>query len=125
MDKESLFKPRLEERDVEIDGVGTVRVRALSRDELAEVREEYADDDGELTDRRGFEYGLVAAALVDPADMTPEDVALWAKAAPSGEVLKVLGVINNVSGLDDLDGSKSVRPNRRERRAKVRARSGS
>ena len=124
MDKETLFRVRLKEDDVELDGVGTVRVRALSREEYAVVRDEFADDDNQIVDPKGFEYALIAMAMVDPADMSAEDVSLWAKAAPGGEVLKVLESINTLSGLDDLKGSKSVPANRSERRAQVRARAG-
>ena len=123
MDKEALFKPRLVEREVPLDGFPEpLRIRALSRDEMAELREEFSDDSGELEDRRGFEYALISAAMVDP-ELSPEEVQLWAKAAPGGELIKVLTEVNSLSGLDDVDGAKSVRPNRQQRRAALRARS--
>lgn len=124
MDKEALFKPRLAERVVTTE-VGDIRIRALSRAEMADLREEYSDEEtGNLADRRGFEYALIATAMVDPTDMTPDDVATWAAASPGGELIKVLGEVNALSGLDDLDGAKSVSANRRQRRAAVRARAG-
>lgn len=123
MDKAALFTPRLTKRDVPLD-VGTVRVRALSRDEMAEIREAFSDDDGELTDRKGFEYHLIATAMVDPADMSADDVEQWAKAAPGGELVTVLRAVNELSGLDDPEGKKSVPANRSERRAALRTRAG-
>lgn len=122
MDKELLFKHRLKERDVELEDVGTIRVRALSREEYADIREEFVDDDDEMVDAKGFTDAIIAAATLDPAGMTAEDVRLWSKAASGGEMMKVQQAINELSGLDDAEGSKSVRPNRQERRAKVRAR---
>jgi hypothetical protein len=121
VDKALLFKLRLTEQDILIDGVGTVRVRALSRDEMAQLREDYSNDEGELEDRVGFEHALIALAMVDPV-LTSDEVELWSKASPGGELIKVLKGVNSLSGLDDMEGSKSVSENRQERRAALRAR---
>jgi hypothetical protein len=91
MDKALLTKPRLAEEDVEIPGVGTVRVRALSRAEAMKV-----------TDRElpvaTMEQALLSMAMVDPK-LTEAEVAEWQEAAPGGELEPVVEVIQRLSGL--------------------------
>lgn len=94
MDKELLFKPRLTEEDVEIPGVGTVRVRALSRAEAMIV------SDVKGTEAR--ERKILAFGMVDP-QMTEAEVGRWQKAATAGEVNAVALRIATISGL--LDGA--------------------
>lgn len=121
MDKELLFKPRLAEDEVELDGVGTVRIRALSREEVANAREDNLDQHGDV-DLAGYEHALVAASMVDPA-LTVDEVRRWAAASPAGELVRVMEAIQQLSGLDEESSKSGVRRNRRERRAAVRARS--
>lgn len=124
MDKELLFKPRLTEDTVELEGVGTVRIRALARNEVTDAREGNTDDDGRV-DSTGYECALVSMSMVDP-ELTPAEVHRWAAVSPAGEWVKVMNRIQSLSGLDGDEATKSrVRPNRQERRTKVRTRSGS
>lgn len=129
MDKELLFKPRLEETTYDIEDVGTIRFRALTRDEVAAAMERHTDDDGKL-DNTAYEHNLVALAMVDPAlefdpDANPpvDDVATWSAASGAGELVDVIEKIRALSKLGK-EGSKSGVPgNRQQRRASVRARS--
>lgn len=121
MDKEQLFKPRLEERDVVLPGVGTVRIRALTRDEVAETRERhgYPDD----VDLRAFEDDLVSQSMIDPV-LTPAEVRMWAEASPAGELVRMADEIRDLSGLGEEAAKSGIRANRQQRRSAVRNGSG-
>lgn len=90
MDKELLFQPRLEEDDVELAGVGTVRVRALNRDEVIAMQK---IEDVALRDRH-----IIAVGLVDPR-LSVSEVQRWGRAASGGELEKVSRRIAELSGL--------------------------
>lgn len=90
MDKELLFKPRLTEADVEIPGVGTVRVRALNRAEAMRV------ESTKGTEAR--ERVILALGMVDP-ELTEAEVGRWQTAAPAGELQPVAVRIAELSGL--------------------------
>lgn len=103
MDKELLFKPRLPEADVDIPGVGTVRVRGLSRVEVLAVRK--ATDNAESMDGPRvlvLERKMLAAAMVDP-ELTESEVGQWQKAAAAGELEPIVTAVQELSGM--LDGS--------------------
>lgn len=123
MDKELLFKPRLAEEDLDLPGVGTIRLRALTRDEVLAAREEHTDEDGEV-DRAALDNAILARSMVDP-ELTEDEVAQWAAAAPAGEVAHVVEAVMRVSAMDEAAFQPRVQANRRERRAagrgKVRA----
>lgn len=94
MDKELLFKPRLPEGDVEVPGVGTVRVRGLSRFEVMSCQ----SAKGAALERR-----MLSIALVDPV-LTEAEVGRWMGAAAAGELQPVLLRVQELSGLaDDAD----------------------
>lgn len=90
MDKDLLFKPRLEERDVELS-IGTVRVRAMTRAEATRFKGEH-EDVGKL------ERQMLAVALVDPV-LTEDEVGRWQDAAPAGELQDVVDVVVELSGM--------------------------
>lgn len=100
MDKEVLLKARLPEDDVEIPGVGTVRVRGLSRDEVlaAQKASTFAE----------FERHLVSYGMVDP-ELTLSEAGQWQMASPAGEMEPVTEKIRDLSGVGD-DASKSGVP---------------
>ena len=100
MDKAALTRPRLAEENVEIPGVGVVRVRALSRAEAYKVsdREMPVDE---------MERILLSAALVDPV-MSEQDVSEWQSAASAGELEPVVEVIQRLSGLAAKAGKSGV-----------------
>ncbi|HEX6969408.1 MAG TPA: hypothetical protein VF174_11455 [Micromonosporaceae bacterium] len=100
VDKDMLLKPRLPEADVDIPGVGTVRVRGLSRDEVLVVRKatdaEHVDGPRALT----LERKLLAAAMVDP-QLSEAEVGRWQQSAPAGELQPVVEKVQELSGLDE------------------------
>lgn len=89
--RDELFRARLNEADVDVPGLGTVRIRALSRGEALELRK--------LEDLEEIEQRIIAAAMVDPA-LTLEDVARWAACSPASELEIVSEAIARLSGLD-------------------------
>ena len=89
VDKAALFKPRLEEDDVKIEGVGMVRVRALSRGETFAVQQL----SGALQDRKIIHYGMV-----DPK-LTEAEAGKWQQASPAGELEAVTTRISELSGI--------------------------
>lgn len=91
MDKESLKKPRLREEEIELEGVGTIRVRALNRAEVLKVNNVKMP----ITK---MEQLLLSMAMVDPA-MSEEDVKEWQEASGAGEIEKVTEVVQRLSGL--------------------------
>ena len=92
MDKELLLKPRLPEADVEVPGIGTVRVRGLNRAEAMQVQ---AAKGVEATERR-----ILALGMVDPA-LTEAEAGQWQKNAPAGEIEPVSRRIAELSGMFD------------------------
>jgi len=108
VDKEALFTPRLPEDDVEVPGVGTVRVRALSRLEAMHVQA--ASEDVAEADRRVIAQGLVDPALVIPglrhrADGKPceacADAKRWQDATTAQELEPVTDRIAELSGMKE------------------------
>lgn len=92
--KARLLAPRLPEADVEVPGVGTVRVRGLNRAEAMSVQ---AANGIEATERR-----ILALGMVDPP-MTEAEAGQWQKNAPAGEIDPVSTKIAELSGM--LPGS--------------------
>lgn len=98
MDKAKLLAKReLGYRDVEVD-VGTVRVRALTRAEVVQCR----DETGKTVD-----VELIALAMVDP-ELTAEEAGIWLETAPAGDYVNVLSAVSELSGLTDGAAQKSV-----------------
>jgi hypothetical protein len=100
VDKQALLTPRVNATTdtVDIEGVGTVTVRALSRWEMIHVFKLESN-------RHKQEQAALAFGLVDPA-MTEDDVAAWQKAAPAMEIEAVARKINELSGIGK-DAAKS------------------
>lgn len=97
--KDRMLRNRLAAQPFDVDGLGTIRVRALSSTEVRTTRESYPDDD------QGFERALVALALVDPK-LTPAEVEVWFTSCPAGESVEVLGHVMAMSRLGK-DAQKS------------------
>lgn len=87
--KEQLTTPRLREQEVPIEGLGTIRIRSLSRKEVLGLKQ---------FDGSEFEQRLVSLGMVEPA-MTPEDVDAWQAASLSDELEQVTREISRVSGM--------------------------
>jgi len=92
VDKELLFKPRLPEADVEVEGIGTVRVRALSRDEAMKVQK--------VDGVAAIERKMLALALLDPV-LTEAEVGRWQKASTAGELEPVTVKVSELSGMTE------------------------
>lgn len=120
MDKELLLKPRLQEDDVEIPGVGTVRVRALTRDEVIRVRK--ASDEQGLDGPRVLilERKMLALALVDP-ELTEAEIGKWQRNAGAGEIDKVSRKVQEISGMLEDAGKAAYKSVRGESGNGVRA----
>ncbi len=111
MDKEILFKPRLPEEEVELPGVGTVRVRALSRSEA--IRVQAVEETG------ARERCAVALGMVQPR-LTEDEVGRWQSVAPAGELSPVAERINVLSGLAEDSAKTAYKSNGGESGAGVR-----
>lgn len=94
VDKDLLFKPRLPEADVDVPGVGTVRVRGLSRAEVLSLQR------AEGRDTLTTERKMLALALVDPV-LTEAEVGRWQKACAAGELEVVSNKVAALSALRD------------------------
>jgi hypothetical protein len=99
--KEALFAKNLPEEDVQVEGVGTVRVRALTRAEVMRVTG--AEMAKAKLDRYVLSRGLVAPAL------TEDEVGMWQRAGVAGRLEEVSRAIMRLSGLTEV-AAKSVVP---------------
>jgi hypothetical protein len=90
-DKETFLKARLPEREVDLEGVGTVRVRSLSRAEAGRLPQMAEDPDA-------AEVFILATGLVDPS-LSEDEVRTWLANATAGEVETVTEAILALSGL--------------------------
>lgn len=107
MDKAVLLKGFLPERDVELpSGLGTVRVRGLSRQEAVKV----TDDDNWVMERRAL-----AAGMLDPK-MTEDEVDQWRAVAVAADVQAVAKAISDMSNMDADAGKGPTARSRRTRR---------
>lgn len=87
--KEALLKGGLPEETVTIAGLGTVRIRSLSRAEFMRVRE---------YDKEGWEIGVVTCGLVEPA-LTEDEVRDWRTVVAPKVFDDVAGEVIRLSGL--------------------------
>lgn len=90
--KDLLLKPRLPEADVDLPGVGSVRVRGLSRAEGIEVQK-LIDKGWDRMERK-----LLSLAMVDPP-LTEAEVGEWQQASVGGEIEPVTQHVMELSGL--------------------------
>jgi hypothetical protein len=88
---DELLAPRLVEDEHEIEGVGTVGIRGLSRQEVIELQK--LDGGIDVRERR-----MVSLGLVDPK-VTEDDVAKWQKSSLAPEIEGLTVAIGNLSGL--------------------------
>ncbi|MBQ1061329.1 hypothetical protein [Micromonospora sp. C41] len=94
MDKELLFKPRCKETDVELEGVGVVRLRGLTRVEVKTIGEG-------VNDGKDMEAQALAWALVDP-QLTVDEVRRLFEVASFGEIQLLNETVNELSGIAGL-----------------------
>lgn len=77
---------------VEIDGVGTITVRGMTRFEFMMLNKKFGEPGPEQ------ERETLAMCMIDPA-MTPDDVKQWQMASPAVEINMVAAEINRLSGI--------------------------
>jgi hypothetical protein len=107
MDKSKLTADRvsLNTEDVEIEGVGTITVRGLSRFEFLVAQKKFPDDNLKQ------ERFILSTAVVNP-ELTEDDVAAWQRASGPMEINAVANVVNRLSGIGkgaDKSGVDGVR----------------
>ena len=98
--KADLLKRRFGVEDVAIEGVGTVKVRALSRAEALSLQ-------GVEMTVEDMERKLLALAMVDPK-LTEDEVAQWQANSPAGELQPVVLAITRMSGLEQTAAKEAV-----------------
>lgn len=101
--KARLLKPRVPEGTVELDGLGTVRVRGLSRGEVFMTQQAKGVE--------AMERKVLALGMLDPL-MTEDEVRQWQQNSPAGEMEPVADKIRELSGLGkgaDKSGVSGVR----------------
>lgn len=101
VDKDLLLKARLVEEEIDIPGVGTVRVRALTRAEAMTVH-------GVELSVLEMERKLTAMAMVDPV-LTEDEVSQWQTSSPAGELGPVAEAIVRLSGMAEGADKATVR----------------
>lgn len=90
MDKDLLFKPRLPEEEMQIPGIGTIRVRGLNRAEAMAIE---AAKGIEAKERK-----IIAFGMVEP-QLTESEAGQWQRACPAGELEPVTTKIAQLSGM--------------------------
>lgn len=101
LDKDALLKGRTGQEDIEIQGVGTVRVRPLTRGEALEVADKPLD-------AAEMERKIVAWGLVEPV-LSEDDVKAWQDSSPAGEIQAVVDAIVRLSGMEKHAAKQAYR----------------
>jgi hypothetical protein len=91
--KEQLLAQRFGVREYEIPGVGTIKVRSLTRGQALEVV-------GKELDKAEAERYLLSRGLAEP-ELTEDDVRVWQDNSPAGEIQEIAKLITELSGLSD------------------------
>ncbi len=100
MDRDLLKKARLVEEDVDLPGVGTVRVRAMSRAEAMRIK------DKSMSVAK-MEQIILSTAMLDPV-MSVDDVREWQEASGAGEIELVVAAVTRMSGLERNAGKSDL-----------------
>lgn len=99
MDKSLLTAKRNKTEELEIPGIGTVTLRAITRSEAFRFV-------GKTMPEEKMEAIVLSLALVDP-QMTEAEVAEWQSVASAGELQAVVEKALQISGLAE-DSAKSA-----------------
>lgn len=89
--KDTLLQQRFGLTTYTIPGVGTVRVRSLTRGEALQVV-------GVEKDKRDLEAQILAWAMIEPK-LSVEDARVWMDNSPAGELQTLTQFITRLSGL--------------------------
>lgn len=101
VDKDALFKPRTTEEELDVPGIGTIRVRALTRSEALEIR-------GKELPIAEMEQKLLAWAMVEPT-LTVDEVRRWQDASAAGELEPITTAIARLSGMETSAPKEAMR----------------
>lgn len=96
VDKSAFFDQVLPEKDLEVPGLGKVRIRGLSREKalaVAKMAEEKAGFDAQ--EREWLRWGLVEPEL------SYQDIERWQARAQSGQIGTVTDAIVELSGVEE------------------------
>lgn len=106
-DKSKLFKSRLPEDEVDVPGVGVVRVRGLSRGEVVNATKAHGDDQVAL----GQEMLSLAIVAIDgePVTFDFDEIVQWQNASPLGEMTPIEELVAKVSGMHPDSGKEVYR----------------
>jgi hypothetical protein len=99
LDVNALLAERFGVVEVELAGLGTVKVRPLTRAEALKLRGVELDPDE-------MERRLIALAMVEP-EMTEEQVQKWQEVSPAGELEPVGEAIIRISGMEKTSGKQA------------------
>lgn len=97
--KARLLKPRVPEGTVDIPGLGTIRVRGLSRGEVFMTQQAKGAE--------AMERKVLALGMLDPV-MTEDEVRQWQRSSPAGEMEPVTDKIRELSGLADTSEKQAM-----------------
>lgn len=100
--KARLLKARVPEGTVELDGIGTVRVRGLSRGEVFAAQKTTKEGDVAAVECR-----YVTIGMLDPK-LTEAEVRQWQENSPAGEMETVVDKIKDLSGLGEKSAKEAV-----------------
>lgn len=89
--KEQLLAERFGVREYEIPGVGSIKLRSLTRGEALQIV-------GKEMDKADAERYLLSRGLVEPK-LTEDDVAVWQDSSPAGEIQEIAKLITELSGM--------------------------
>lgn len=87
----------LKTEEISLEGIGTIKVRALTRAESHEVSDAKTEVDKEKT--------ILRWGMVDP-EMSYQDVDNWMAAAPADQLQLVTLTISHLSGMLDGEGKQ-------------------
>lgn len=93
INRDELLVKRLVAETVEVPGVGTVKVRGLSRGEVFDLRAKNLNVEE-------LEVQTIALCMVEPM-LSTDDVRTWMYNAPTNEIDAVFGKIRELSGLSE------------------------
>ena len=107
--KEDLFKARLVESTVYLEGLGEFRFRQLSRQEVLDFQKVKTADGTPITeDAAAAEQLMISTALVDPK-LTPAEVGRWQAACSPGEIDPLTEAIAELSGMNSGASKEAVK----------------
>lgn len=104
MDKNKLLKQQHDSVRFEIEGLGEVEIRPLTRKQVHICQAQ--------SDTLEFEAKALSFALVDP-ELTVNEVKQWQEVAPAGQLEPLIEKIQEISGLN-AGAAKSGLPRSRK-----------